>query len=84
MHPNLAVVTITNESLYVSPKQNQLFEFLGVMHGLPLLLLQLLMQLLELKQWPHQAYVEIDVAKSVQQLLDEKQQKNLTTAESDL
>ena len=29
MHPNLAVVAITNESLYTSPEQNQLFEFLG-------------------------------------------------------
>ena len=47
-------------------------------------LLQLLTQLLELKQWPYQAYIEIGVAKSVQQLLDEKQQKNLTTAKSDL
>ena len=70
--------------MIASPEQNQLFEFLGVTRGLPTPLLQLLTQLLESKQWPQQAYIEISVAKSVQRLLDEKQQKNLTTAESDL
>ena len=70
--------------MIASPEQNQLFEFLGVTQGLPLLLLQLLMQLRESKQWLQQAYVEISVAESVQRLLDEKQQKDLTTAESDL
>ena len=84
MHQNLAVVAITSESLYASPEQNQPFEFLGVTRGLPLPLLQLLTQPLESKQWPHEACVEIGVAKSVQRLLDEKQQKNLTTAKSDL
>ena len=67
-------------SLYVSPEQNQLFEYLGVTRGLLPPLLQLLTQLLESKQWPHQAYVEIGVAKSVQWLLDEKRQKNVTMA----
>ena len=80
MHLNLTVVAITNESLFANPEQNQLFEFLGVMRGLPLPLLQLVKRLLEWKQGPHQAYVEIDVAKSVQWLLDEKQQNNMTMA----
>ena len=71
--------------MIASPEQNQLFEFLGVTQGLLQLLLQLLTRLRDdPKQWPHQAYVEIGVAKSVQRLLDEKQQKDLTTAESDL
>ena len=70
--------------MIASPEQNQLFEFLGVTQGLLQLLLQLLMRLRESKQWLQQAYVKISVAESVQRLLDEKQQKDLTTAESDL